>query len=164
MSENYLQQDTFSTPQLNQICSSPGSWRDQTDAKHCLCNSPKHLILNSSRQLSHMLLFVSVLAKRLGSGYSSEKIKSGLRKEMSFPSSIGVHLYHRSFLTEQVPELCDLGQQLTLCAENWSCPEVSWTSDLFGIPGWVWRSLDVQVLWKVVWQFPGVLLFWKRCF
>lgn len=50
------------------------------------------LLLASSRQLSHMLLFVSVLARRLGSGYSSEKIVLGSKK-MSFPSNIGVHLY-----------------------------------------------------------------------
>lgn len=62
------------------------------------------LLLASSSQLSHVLLFVSVLGRRLDSGYSREKIESGLRK-MSFPSNIGVHLYHRSLLIEQVTEL-----------------------------------------------------------
>lgn len=72
------------------------------------------LPLTSSSQLSHVLLFVSVLARRLGFGYSHEKIESGSRKEMAFPSNIRVHLYHRSVLIEQVTELCELSQQLTL--------------------------------------------------
>lgn len=72
------------------------------------------LLLTSSSQLSLVLLFVSVLARRLGSGYSHEKMESGSRKEMSFPSSIRVHLYHKSLLIEQVTELSELGQQLTL--------------------------------------------------
>lgn len=100
------------------------------------------LLLTSSSQLPHMLLFISALARRLGSDCRSEKIESSSRKEMAFPSNIRVHLYHRSLLIEQVTKLCELGQQLTLhvlkigaalkCLGHQVC--------LFGIP---WLTLEV---------------------
>lgn len=64
----------------------------------------------------------------------------GLRK-MSFPSSIW-----GSSVSQESPDRAGhwaVWVRLTadsLWAENWSCSEVPWTSDLFGIP---WLSLDV---------------------
>lgn len=121
------------------------------------------LLLTSSSQLSHVLIFVSVMARSSGSGCSRDKIESDLRREMSSWKYLG------SSVPQESPNRAGHWTVWVRPAADSVCLklELPWSALDIKIclvpPGWVWRSLGAQVLWKVVWQFPGAVLFWKKC-